>query len=234
MYLITYELLEDLAKPGCPVCRGAHRAGWDWIHGLLHDDANDPHVRQTLERNGGLCPEHTRLVVAVAAEEGDSLGLSIVMEFLLAAAGRRLDDGERRAPVQRTRRWRRARTPLVATTCGACEAEARRVTAYVEILTQSSSDYLRRASEEPERALCLVHLSGVIAAGEPEVRRLLRVARRRAETLRAHIAAIVPAHASTTGLPTLDDPVLWREAPDWLAAAARRPPPRRDPKALRR
>src|SRR5581483_6288950 len=112
---------------------GAHRAGWEWIHGLLHEDANDPHVREALERAGGLCPDHTRLVVAVAAEEADSLGLSIVMEFLLAAAARRLNQPVRAGLGRGKRRRRRIPTPLVARTCGACEAEGRRVAAYVEI-----------------------------------------------------------------------------------------------------
>ncbi|MGH9182445.1 MAG: hypothetical protein ACRDZ9_01245 [Acidimicrobiales bacterium] len=172
--------------------------------------------------------------MAVAAHEGDSLGLGIVMEFLLTFARRRLD-GQARATAGRDRRRPRRRRSLTAWSCGACEAETRRAAAYLEILTQASNDEMRSAIEDPDRALCLVHLSAALGrtADERDASLLVRVARRRAEKLHGRVAASLGAHASTVGRRVGDDAVLWREAPDWLAGAPRQIPPRDPERAPR-
>ena len=43
-----HDLLDDLGRPGCPVCHGANRAGRRYIDGLLWEFVNDSDVRARL------------------------------------------------------------------------------------------------------------------------------------------------------------------------------------------
>jgi hypothetical protein len=228
MYVIRIEALEDLARSGCPICRASARVAREWLRGLLRgDDIGDAKVRKTLEAQGGLCPRHVRLLVEVAAEEGDSLGLAIVLEFLLEVAKRELAHRPRQERARRPRRspLRRGAAPVEdpKNRCGACEAEKRRADAYLALLMDASDDKMQAASDGPRHALCRVHLEQARGADAdadadgPGYSGLRLAATRKLDLLLAQVADSIKAHRPGAELPSGVHDVLWRWAPDWLA-----------------
>lgn len=217
MYLIRFEVLEDLKRGGCPICSGTERTAREWLRGLLRD-IDDARVRANLERSGGICPPHIRLLVEVADDNKDSLGLGVVLEFLLAAAERTIARASHRVPVRASRR-RGALKALTTPRCGVCDAEARRIDAYLEFLLDSSDGEVSRYAGDRRGALCLVHLSLAMARAQDrqDSTTVRLAARRKLEELKAQVNASIRAHAVGSAASAHVHDVLKRDAPQWLA-----------------
>jgi len=105
--LLDVVATEDLAFPGCPMCRAADRTAWRYLYGLLHEGVNNFRTRELLRKSGGLCREHLLLAVDVAARGPRQLGIAILTEFLLEDAASRVSRvGRRQVGRRRLSRWR--------------------------------------------------------------------------------------------------------------------------------
>jgi len=186
------DLLADLGRPGCPVCHGSHRAAWRYLDALLWEFVNDPGVRAHLRGTHGFCREHAQMAVALAAGQGEGLGMAILYEDLLRnaqrAAGLAVEAGGRR------RTWwrRRERGDVLAasTPCPACESAARVADNYLRILARAAPDSEPGGLvRQPGRGLCLPHLAaGLGRAGTLEEReRLVHCFEHGATDLRAEL-----------------------------------------------
>ncbi len=186
-YLLEFDLVEDLAAPGCPMCHAAGRHSRGYLRSLMATDITDRRVRRELARAGGLCREHLLLGVEVAADEDDPMGMALVCELLLdVAAGRLGEAGTEEklarwtvsAPKPRDVRAGEGAQQASSSSVGsigvwvarrgrrgrarrapACPAcEAQRVIVDgYADLLLGSGDHLRRLVADPERGLCLPH-----------------------------------------------------------------------------
>lgn len=109
-YLVAFDLEDDLRHPGCPVCRVAARVGQEYLRSLMASDITDARVADALRRSGGLCREHLLLAAEVAEDGGDSMGMALLCELLMAAAETSLT---RRARARARARRRQAPEWLV-------------------------------------------------------------------------------------------------------------------------
>jgi len=223
MYVIRIEAFDDLEHPGCPICRTCARVGREWLRGLLQNDIGDSTVRTSIADRGGLCGNHVRVLVDVATEDRDTLGLALVLEFLLNVAKRSLlNPAQRPKPLLRGwSRLRRGGAPPRAgpePSCGACEAEDRRADAYLALFMDPSDPQMRALVDDPRHALCRDHLAQALgtAADNPNTRLLKLAATRKLDLLLAQIGDSIRAHRVGSDAPSSVHDVLRRQAPDWL------------------
>lgn len=224
-YLLEFELVADLRRPGCPVCRGIARVAEDWTRGLLRDDINSPRVRELLQRAGGLCPRHLRLAVAVAEHDNDPMGLALLTEFLLAVTVRRLEESPTRRGSRRVRPGGRAR--LLPASCPACESEDRRADTYLELIEQAGPGTdAHRLVEADSHGLCLAHIArGLERARHPEgSARLVRVGLRRAGRLQHLLEQFLAKQVHQRRRELREEEIAApAEAAAWLAGDSGRP-----------
>jgi len=83
-FALSIVTLEDaLKKPGCAICRLEHEAAVRLIDTLLWENTNDPAARKPINDAYGLCPEHTRMLVAIEmSNSGPVLGVNIIYSLL--------------------------------------------------------------------------------------------------------------------------------------------------------
>jgi len=228
-----HDLVADLRKPGCPCCRGSHRAAWKYLDGLLWEFVNDPGVRAALRTARGFCREHSRMALAVASEQSAAGGIAILYEDLLgtaeSAAAQAVRSGWRGG--QRTRR-RNARDALARmAACPACESADRVADNYLRILARHGPESPPAlALHHPGRGLCLPHLATGLAQArsEQQAERLLEIFGQGTDELRRELREFIRKQdyrfqheGLTTG-----------EASAWKRAVYRmvgEPPPRKRP-----
>lgn len=156
-----HDLMADLGRPGCPVCHGAHRSAWRYLDSMFWEFVNDPGVRVRLRASHGFCREHSRMALAVVADQSAGLGAAILYEDLLH---RLVTDAEAYVDSRsQGSSWarRRPKRPLAATaSCPACEAAARVAENYLAILADAdeASDP-GQAIRRPGLGLCAPHLA---------------------------------------------------------------------------
>ncbi len=217
MYVVRTEALDDLADGGCATCRAADRVERAWLLGLI-DEIGDAKVRSALERGGGLCAAHVRLLVEVAVEFKKILGLGVVLECLLSQARAELVGGPRR--------WRSLAGPLRAAGpepgCGACASVRLRELAYTELLLAPGDAVLQERAADPKSALCRPHLTALRAAqmAQSGSAPFEAAAGARVDELLTAVARSIDAHrvGSQSG-PDAHGAVL-KDAPEWLAGRA--------------
>lgn len=189
-YLLQFDLAEDLALPGCPLCRAASRHSREYLRTLMAADINDERVRQQLRRTGGMCREHLLLGVEVAAEQADPMGMALLAEFLLEVAEQTL----RRVGSVRGRR-RRIHGPRRAgslAACPACDAQAVVLDGYAALLLRSPQEDVRAMLASGDRGLCLPHCLGAIerVGTASEASTLVAAWTRQARRLRLQLAEL--------------------------------------------
>jgi len=74
-----YDLRDDLAQPGCAVCRLKDKSAERFLDSLLWENVNDPRARRDIRRARGFCREHSWGL----ARDGASLGVAIIMRDVL-------------------------------------------------------------------------------------------------------------------------------------------------------
>lgn len=156
-YLLEPDVVADLERGGCPVCRASRRAGQTWLLGLIRDEMTDSTVLTAVDRAGGICSHHLLVGLEVAEQRADSLGLTLFAEFALGVVRRRLTTAIRRSKGRRhgpDASWRSS--VLAAGRCPVCAAEERRAAAYLEILAGLEEGGRRDLPEGWQ--LCLPHL----------------------------------------------------------------------------
>ncbi|MHB1553323.1 MAG: hypothetical protein ACYCZP_05190 [Acidimicrobiales bacterium] len=222
MYVVRIEALDDLASEGCPVCTAVERVERAWLGGLL-DDVGDAKVRSALERGGGLCAAHVRLLVEVAADSGKTLGLCVVLEVLLSQARGELATREPlwRGCARRLAR-KRSSTEWPDDGCGACNAVRLRERAYAELLLAAGDATLRRRAGDPRSALCRPHLARLrdAAVTYDGASVLHGAARAKVDELLIQVARSMAAHQVGSEIGSDAHGVILQDAPDWLAGRA--------------
>lgn len=78
--LPAVRLIDQLRKPGCPVCRAQDESIDLYLKNIFYENVNDPLFRDEFEKNYGFCPFHTTLVL----EYGDPCGLAILYNGLIS------------------------------------------------------------------------------------------------------------------------------------------------------
>lgn len=91
-FALSIEKLEQACrKDGCPICRLEHDAAVQSITAFLWEHANDSTAREPVNRAYGLCPPHTRLLVASELSSSGNLpGVHMIYEVLARNASQEL------------------------------------------------------------------------------------------------------------------------------------------------
>ena len=98
-FALSIERLEQACrKDGCPICRLEHAAAVQSITAFLWEHANDNTAREPVNRSYGLCPPHTRLLVASELSSSGNLpGVHMIYEVLARNASQELAAAARSA-----------------------------------------------------------------------------------------------------------------------------------------
>lgn len=193
------DLLADLEEPGCPVCRGAGRAAWRYIHSLLWEFVNDGEIRMRLRAAHGFCREHSLMALDVAQEQAAGLGMAILHDdFLRHVRGEAVLAAR---PKRGRRRRRQTRTEHERldphTKCRACESAERVAANHLRLLASSGAEtVVGREARKQGRCICVPHL-GVglrLARGETEAANLLEVYLRGEAEMRRDLAEYMRKH----------------------------------------
>lgn len=166
-----FDLMRDLSRVGCAVCRGASRSARRYIDGLLWEGITDPGIRTITRASHGFCRAHSMMAIAVADQESGQLGMAILFEDLLRHVEREAADIPHagRPRLKRARRGRQdAMHPhAICRACGCAEATA---TNYLRVLAHAdpSSD-VGTAARANAPSLCLPHLRmGLLSEADKE------------------------------------------------------------------
>lgn len=91
-FALSIERLEQACrKDGCPICRLEHDAAAQSVTAFLWEHANDSTAREPVNRSYGLCPPHTRLLVASELSSSGNLpGVHMIYEVLARNASQEL------------------------------------------------------------------------------------------------------------------------------------------------
>ncbi len=166
-----FNLLDQLKRPGCPVCAQALESVKSFLDSYLYEGVTDGANWDRLTESGGYCARHARVL------EGFSDGLAVSL-FYAHLLRRRLK--ELASPARRPW-WGRRPGPAECPACGR-EREAE----------QGQQELLRRALGEAEfwaawrergEGLCLPHLAGVLEGDFPRRGALLELEAARLESL---------------------------------------------------
>ncbi len=155
-----FDLLRDLPREGCAVCRGETRSAWRYIDGLLWEGVTDGGVRETTRGAHGFCRDHSLMAVSVASAESGQLGMAILFEDLL----RHVEEEARRAPSDRGRGRRRVPRPdqdglAPHGRCRACVSAGATAANYLAVLAdEGPASEIGSASTQGRPALCFHHL----------------------------------------------------------------------------
>lgn len=154
-----FDLLEDLPRNGCAVCRGGSRTAWRYLDGLLWEGITDPGVRSITRAAHGFCRQHSMLAISVASQASGQLGMAILFEDLL----RHVEGEATSASGRRRPRWW---TRDVATdtlhpheACRACVSAHSTERNYLAVLADAEpSSEIGTLARDHAPSLCLNHL----------------------------------------------------------------------------
>jgi hypothetical protein len=185
--VLTAQLLEALARPGCPLCRVEGVTTRHHLEAMLDERVTLPDAHHELLASRGFCHEHTWTLPAAALAAQSSRGVALLYAPVLTDLLRHWI-----APAAR-RHWFVAEQP-----CPLCRILVGTAPAY-----RAELAYLlrRRPDDAPARTLCLPHLHAMTPlVDQATAARLFDLARRGRTTGDAgeRLALIVgppPAHA---------------------------------------
>jgi hypothetical protein len=176
---IYFELRDQLDQPGCVVCRLAQKAVCRFFDHLLHENVNDPGVRQTIRLARGFCNLHAWQLRDLQG----ALGSAIIYRDVLEAVREQLRHVS--LPDERARNWASVRAALTDTiarpaaadlarnlapqeTCPACQTRQRTEQLYLRTLLRHIDDPDIVAGLQSSGGLCLQHFRAGLNQGEDE------------------------------------------------------------------
>jgi hypothetical protein len=179
-----FNLLEQLAKPGCPICGQVDGSLKSFLDSYLYESVTDEKTWGRLLESEGYCARHCREL----ARFSDGLAVALFYRHLLR---RKNKDLPRIKPSAFRKLWGCLYLKSAQALCPACQQEAEVETAQARLM--------RQALEEPEfvqawkaqAGLCLPHIA--LVAAEPfEFRgEFLRVEAEKSEALCRELDEIV-------------------------------------------
>lgn len=191
------EILEALAKPGCPICFLTPRSVQRYLAAYCHESVTDVPVRERIRAANGFCTRHAHQFL----DQQDALAAAITYADVIKKLIARLDEIE---PV----RWHsilgrrlfarfgfasaRANALAPDAECPACAEQAVSERRYTTALAVYLAEPALRAEFESSRGLCMIHLPPAVEAAGPEALQILVTVQRAAWTaLREHLDEIV-------------------------------------------
>ena len=163
-----YDLLEALARPGCPICYLAKRTTYRYLDFLSYENVNDPGLRARLRTAHGFCNYHAWQFVD---DMDDGLGTAIIyrdivtaLEAMLTLAGAGSLDllaGLRSGPRRHTNGLAKRLAPRGE--CPACYQLDVLTRVYVDTLLDHVDDPDLYAALARSTGLCLPHLGQALA-----------------------------------------------------------------------
>jgi hypothetical protein len=223
-YLVAFDLVDDLRRMGCPMCRAMCRVGEEHLRSLMAADISDSHVRNRMKRSGGLCREHVLTAVEIAARSDNRMGMALVAEFLLEIGASRLNSRQTGFPPRPNRRWRHRQRTRDSDSCPACAAESVIVDSYIESLLTSRGAELRKSILDGERGFCLPHaLRAIDRTDRAEDRALIVESwNRRAQHLTDLLAEFFRKESYQNRLePKGAEADAWVQASEWVVGVTR-------------
>jgi Family of unknown function (DUF6062) len=214
-----FDLVRDLPRDGCAVCRGASRSAWRYLDGLLWEGVTDPGIRTMTRASHGFCREHALMAISVASQQSGQLGMAILFEDLL----RHLEEEATQPndPGRGLRSRRNARSPdrlSPHAVCHACVSARATERNYLCVLarTATSSEVADLAAEHAP-CLCLPHLRRGLSLDdldEEDRRRLIAIYVMGSERLRTELAEFIRKRDYRFA----SEPVSEAEATAWYRA----------------
>jgi len=176
---IYFELRDHLDQPGCVVCRLAQKAVRRFFDHLLHENVNDPGVRQTIRRAHGFCNLHAWQLRDLQG----ALGSAIIYRDVLETVREQLqhvsllDEG--------ARNWARVRAALADSiarpsaadlarnlapqeSCPACQTRQRTEELYLRTLLRHMDDPDIADGLRSSGGLCFQHFRAGLLQSEDE------------------------------------------------------------------
>jgi hypothetical protein len=155
-----YNLLDQLRKPGCPVCAQVQASIKAYLDTYLYESVTSPEIWDRLVACGGYCAAHNRQLEAYS----DGLAVSLFYRHLLR---RDLKAMAQKPPSlgQRLRaRWRRRPQPEI---CPACRQQAEMEAQQLRLLGQAlpEAEFWAAWQAQPGRpgeGICLDHLRAAL------------------------------------------------------------------------
>lgn len=175
-----YELIEQLARPGCALCVLGARAASRYLETMSGELLVDPGVRGQLRAALGFCRPHAHELDATAPR----LTVAILHEDWLQRAAQELESWSRP---------RRGRPP--AGPCAACAARQQSETELTRVMAAFLDDAELVAAYEQSSGLCLPHTLDLCRQlPEPARQRVIARERERIERLRGELAEVIRKH----------------------------------------
>jgi len=169
--IFSYDLIEALGQPGCPLCRALSLDDRRWVDSFWREGKQDPGARTRFFEAGGFCRHHAWLLHHLVAAEGSGAAIADVYGWLATYDLRWLD----RIKTSLEGRQRRRRSAVLKRRrpCPACfardEAVKRKVHFFVDYLREPPVQEVYTNSQ----GLCFIHLAAVVehalAADAPEL-----------------------------------------------------------------
>ncbi len=224
-----YDLRDELAQPGCAVCRLILRDTERYLDGLLWENVNDPGVRQSIRQAQGFCREHAWQL----DRAGASLGVAILMHDVLKNVVRAMEGARFQAlPTLSLRRAQESldrSQPAAATAdlvarltakaeCPACAQARQMENLYLSaLLDHLLGEEGLLAAYEASDGLCLPHFRQALALVRDEsvFDALLTAQRTIWGRLVEHLASFIRKND-----PRFRDEPLGDEGNAWLRAIA--------------
>ncbi len=167
-FALSIDRLEQACKKdGCPICRLAHEAAVQSIAAFLWEHANDSQAREPVNKSLGLCPPHTRLLVASELSSSGTLpGVHMIYELLAKKASESLLTAQKNT---RTTNFFRKLLPFMKTsrqeilkatgTCPICEVTGQSALNYLSTLyEQLPRNAELRSIYEGSDGICMAHI----------------------------------------------------------------------------
>lgn len=177
-----YDLVEQFAEPGCPVCALLLKDAGRLLDKILYELVTDPPTQTAFRTSRGLCSEHGQELI----EFSHALGIAILYEAVLDATLKALDKAEYASPGGLSRLWNPP-APNAALTaalepsapCVACAAQNENEARYIQILSDHIGEEKLAEAYRASDGLCREHFQMVISATHDaeRTRRLVTIQR---------------------------------------------------------
>lgn len=167
-----YDLLDQLAEPGCAICTLARRDADKLMDAILYEQVVDPPTQEHFRASRGLCAEHG----ARFTEYRNALGVCVLIDqaldevlMILAstparggrALGRLLGESGESALARKLEPTR---------PCPVCEAQARAEGHYASALAQHLGDARLDEAFRLSDGLCLPHFTAALTRADDPAR----------------------------------------------------------------
>jgi hypothetical protein len=175
-HLAYFELLEQMAVPGCAVCGRGARSGTKYLEAFRDEFVTDPDVRERLRESVGFCEAHARELDRI----GGPLAVAILYEDLARRLDRELDGSAKSRP---------------RTQCPACVAARQQEVRCVEVLSDFIADPDLADAYRASAGLCREHLLELLRrVPHPERARIETEERSRLQRLMEELAEVQRKH----------------------------------------